>query len=117
MEQNTIKTAVGFLSNNEPFLIDSLRLNINNRGVIEITGWSSLTDFKDVAKREALKELNEIKSLFFKMVNSSEELKRFIDGKSLKFNLWFDDYGKASIEICSEEDGVIYWKINPEKGI
>ena len=39
------------------------------------------------------------------------DLKNFILNKKVVFNLYFDDYGKASIIICTEHDGIVEWKL------
>lgn len=44
-------------------------------------------------------------------VDSWPELKNFISNKKVIYNLYFDDSGKASIVICFEKDGIVYWEI------
>lgn len=109
MTESRIRTAIQFMKEKKPFLVDDLRLGVNEIGVIEITGWSQLKNFGKLTKHRVLEELNEVKLLFFKMVSTSNELRNFIEGKRIKFNLWYDDFGKASIGICSEENGIIHW--------
>ena len=113
--QSKIKTAIEFLKDNHSFLVGDLQLNINGLGDIEITGWSQNTNFQNLTKKSCLQELIEIKQLFFEMLNASSELKEFIMGRAMKFNLWFDDYGKASIAICSEKNEVIEWQLSLKK--
>ena len=63
-----------------------------------------------MTKQRALIELEEIKSLFIKMVSASPELKDFLQNKQLEFSLDFN-YGMGTIRICSEIDGVVKWKV------
>jgi hypothetical protein len=104
-----IKIALEFMRNKQSFLVDDIRLGVNEMDIVEVTGWSQFTNFSNLTKLGALEELGEIKLLFLKMVASSIELEDFIKTRKLKFNLWFDDLGKASIRICSEENGLIHW--------
>ena len=110
METRRIKTAVEFLKDGQSFNVGDLRLGIENN-TITVTGWSQYSYVENLTKNQALKELDEIKTLFNRMVNSSQELKDFIANKITEYNLYFDDYGKGSIIICSEKDGAIKWEM------
>ena len=109
--EKRIKTALEFLKDGQSFTVGELRLDVEESGIIEVTGWSQFKNFSNLTKQQSLKELEEIKSLFYKMVDISIDLRNFIGGKSIKFNLYFDDYGKGSIGICSEKDGKVKWEI------
>ena len=106
-----IAIAIDFLKDGKPFTIEDLRLNILDEGTITVTGWSLYINFDNLTKRQSLKELNEIKILFQKMLDLSPDLVDFITGKKVQYFLYFDDYGKGSIPICSEKNGVIKWEI------
>lgn len=67
----------------------------------------SVYEFANLTKQQCLRELEEIKALFDKMVNASSELKYFIKDKPAEFNLYFDGYGKGSIKLCSEKEKTI----------
>jgi len=108
--RDKIKIAIEFLKDKKSFLVGDLRLEANELGDIEITGWSQYTNFRNLTKENSLEELQGIKSLFYDKLKVSPELANFIKGKDIVFNLYFDDYGKASIEICSEKDSNICWK-------
>lgn len=110
MEQDRIKTAVEFLKDGQSFKVDALRLGIA-ANVIEVAGWSQYIYLDNLTKKQSLTELEEIKALFFKMVDTSLDLKNFILGKIIEYVLYFDDYGKGSIIICSERDNVVKWEI------
>ena len=112
--QSRIKTAIEFLKDSKSFLVGDLRLGVNELGDMEVTGWSQYTNFQNLTKTKSLEELAEIRYLFSEMLNTSPELRIFIEGRSIKFNLWFDDYGKASIGICSEMNGVVRWEADIE---
>lgn len=89
-----------------------LRLGAEKPRVIEVTGWSQYTNFANLTRQQCLRELEEIKALFYKMVDASSELKDFIKDKFIEFNLCFDDYGKVSIGICSEKNGIVKWEVD-----
>lgn len=108
--EGRIKTALEFLKDGQSFLVGELRLGVEIPGTIDVTGWSSYKNFANLTKQQSLKELEEIKAIFYRMVNVSPELKSFIENKSIKFNLYFDDYGKGSIGICSEKDKILAWE-------
>lgn len=105
-----IKTAIEFLKDNIPFRVGELYMGIDESGFLNITGASQSIDLKNITKQGALQELDEIKEMFWKMVSISSELKDFISNKQIKFNLDFD-YGMGDIRICSENDGVVEWKV------
>lgn len=107
-----IKTAIEFLKDNKSLKVGELRLGADKRGVIEVTGWSHYTIFSNLTKQGCLKELEEIKTLFYKMVDVSLDLKKFIEKKPVEFNLYFDDYGKGSIGLCKDKNGIIEWISN-----
>lgn len=105
-----IKTAIEFLKDNIPFRVGELYMGIDESGFLNITGASQSIDLRNITKRIALQELDEIKSIFWKMVSIFLELKDFISDKQIKFNLDFD-YGMGDIRIFSENDGVVEWKV------
>ena len=108
--EGRIKTALEFLKDGQSFTVGELKLGVEQEGVLEVTGWSQYKNFENLTKQQSLKELEEIKALFYKMVNVSKDLKNFIENKSIEFNLYFDDYGKGSIGICSEKDKILAWE-------
>jgi len=110
METGRIKTAVEFLKDGQSFSVGDLRLGIE-RNIINVTGWSQYSNLENLTKHIALKELDEIKTLFQQMIDASPELRIFIVGKKIEYNLYFDDYGKGSIIICSENDRALKWEM------
>ncbi len=108
--EERIRTALEFLKDGQSFTVGELRLGAEKPGVIEVTGWSQYTNFANLTKQQCLRELEEIKALFYKMVDASLELKYFIKDKSAEFTLCFDDYGKGSIGLCSEKENKITWE-------
>ena len=105
-----IETAIEFLKDNLPFRVGELYMGVDESGFLNITGTSQAIDLKNITMQRALKELDEIKSIFQKMVSVSPELKDFISDKQIKFNIDFD-YGMGDIRICSEIDGVVKWQV------
>src|SRR6478672_1043266 len=99
--KSRIKAAIEFLKDNKSFLVGNLRLSVNETGDVQVTGWSHYTDFRNLSKVACLKELSEVKQMFADMLLSSEDLRRFVKDKTIEYCLDFDEYGKASIGICS----------------
>ena len=110
MNIDRIKTVVDFLKDGQSFSVEDLRLGVEGR-TITVTGWSQYTNIRDLTKNRSLKELEEIKTLFLRMVDISKELRTFILNKEIEFNLYFDDYGKGSIIVCSEKQGAVKWEM------
>jgi hypothetical protein len=108
---NRIKAAIEFLKEGRYFKVDDIRLGINELGDIEVAGWSQYSNIENLTKAICLKELNETKSLFYKMLENSSELKRFIQEKGIEYSLYFNDNSKIFISICSEKNGILKWKI------
>lgn len=107
--EDRIKTAVEFLKDGQSFKVGDLRLGVEKPGNVYVTGWTTYNNLENLTKQIALKELQEIKHLFQKMVDISPELKEFIEDKSIEFNLAFD-YGQGAIGVCSEKEGKIIWE-------
>ena len=107
-----IRTALEFLKDNQSFTVGELSLGAEKPGVIEIMGWSRYKNFINLTKQGSLKELEEIKAIFYKMVDISPDLKDFIENKSIEFHLCFDDYGKGSVGICSEKNEILTWEVD-----
>jgi hypothetical protein len=109
--ENRLKIALEFLKDRQSFSVGDLRLGIDNYDCLVVTGWSKYSNFTNLTKKNSIQELEEIKSLFSEMLNSSADLKKFAEKKCIEYVLSFDDYGKASIDICSENNGVLKWQI------
>ncbi|GAB1447368.1 hypothetical protein MASR2M44_03610 [Bacteroidota bacterium] len=109
--ENRIKTALEFLKDGQSFSVGDLRLGIDSYSCIVVTGWSQYSTFTNLTKKSSMQELEEIKSLFAEMLHSSVELQKFAEKRCIEYVLSFDDYGKASIDICSEKNGVLKWQI------
>lgn len=107
--ENRLNTAIAFLKDKESFTVGSLRLGVNDAGNIQVTVWSQYTDIKNLNKAICLRELSEIKQIFSDMLESSEELRKFVRGKTIEYYLDFDDYGKGSIGICAEKHNHVKW--------
>jgi hypothetical protein len=110
--ENRIKIAVELLKEGRSFKVGDLRLGMNGSNILTVTGWSQYLNFFNLTKNTSLNELAEIKDIFSNIVNISNDLKVFIAGKSIEYILCYDDGGKASIDICSERNGVVKWRID-----
>ena len=109
--ENRIKAALEFLKDGQCFTVGDLRLGIDSNNYLVVSGWSQYSNFINLTKKNSLQEFKEIKSLFSEMLDSSTELKKFCEKRCIEYVLSFDDYGKASIDICSEKNGVLKWQI------
>jgi len=107
--KHRIKSALIILQDYGSFKVGELTFNTTDEKSFSVTGWTLKTELKNVTKRIALNELNEIKSLFKKMVQASPELSVFVDQRQIEFNLGYD-YGMGGIGICSEINGQINWE-------
>lgn len=86
-------------------------MGVEKPGSVFVTGWSTFNNLENLTRQIALKELQEIKSLFQKMVDISPELKEFTKDKIVEFNLVFD-YGEGAIGVFSEKGGVVKWEVD-----
>lgn len=110
MGTERIKIAIEFLKEGQSFKVGDLRLGMSGKDKMYVTGWSQYIYIENLTKYEALQELEHIKTLFKQMVESSNELKKFIQDKSIKYNLAFY-YGMGAINICSEKNEIVEWAI------
>lgn len=111
MEAERIKTAMEFLKDGKSFKVGDLRLGMDDGSHMYVTGWSQYSNIENLTKHQALRELEEIKILFQRMIDVSQELKEFIRDKIIKYNLAFD-YGMGAIGICSELEGIVKWEMD-----
>ncbi|SEL98640.1 hypothetical protein [Parapedobacter koreensis] len=109
--ENRIKIALEFLKDGQSFTVGDLRLSMSSSNLLTVAGWSQYLNFSNLTKANSLSELTEIKNIFSDMIAGSDNLKRFVANKSIEYILCYDDGGKASIDICSELDGVVNWKV------
>ena len=110
--EERIKTALEFLRDGQAFTVGDLRLSAERSEVLEVTGWSQYKNFSNLSKKQSLKELEEIKTLFYKMINVSGQLKDFSEDRKVVFNLCYDDYGKGSVLICSQTLERTKWSVD-----
>ena len=104
-----IKSAIPLLMEGHYFKVGELTLGHHEYKQFTVAGATHNNYLENVTKQSAEAELQDIKALFSKMVNAAPELNDFILDKQIEYSLW-SDYGKGSIEICSEKDGQIKWK-------
>ncbi len=112
--QHRIKNALIIIAENKPFKVGDLIFNSKNENHIEISGFTLRNAIESLNNENALRELEEIKSLFLKMVNFSSELQSFIKDREIEYSLIFD-YGMGSLKICSECNGQIEWQMELNK--
>ncbi|MCP9764078.1 hypothetical protein [Lacihabitans soyangensis] len=98
------------LQDNQFLKVGDLTFNLKENRELVVIGWTNYIHFENLTKRQSLIELNEIKDLFRLMLNSSKYLADFVENKTIKYFLNYDDSGKCGIGICSEENGQIFWQ-------
>jgi hypothetical protein len=103
--RNRIKSAIIIIADGRPFKVKDLLFSITDKNTLSVTGWTNQAAFDTIDREIALTELATIKSNFYKMIDISNELKEFIKSKKVEYFLNYD-YGKGSVEICSEINSV-----------
>ncbi|MFP5043135.1 hypothetical protein [Parasediminibacterium sp. JCM 36343] len=106
----TLENVKQLLQDNKSLKIGDLTLNLKANNELAVIGWTNFIHFENLTKRQSLIELNEIKDLFRLMLNSSKDFADFAENKTIIYFLNYDDAGKCGIEICSEENGQIFWQ-------
>jgi hypothetical protein len=100
---------MNYLEVGESRKLGDLRIGVLDENIIYVTGQSKARRIEDMTEKKVLDELNSLKTELRSIIDgSSIELKNFIAGKTIKFNLAYN-YGMGSVEICHEVNGVIYW--------
>ncbi len=110
--ERRIKIALEFLKDGHYFSVGEIRLGVKESNIVEVTGWSKYTNLTNLSKDKCLKELMELKSQFASMVDSSQDLRVFIENKSIEYSFFYDDDDKGSTLVCSERYGVVSWDID-----
>jgi len=88
--QHRIKSALTLLVDGYPFKVGDLTFGCKGKTHLSVTGWTNNNLLENVTKRSALGELEDIKSLFSKMVEASKELSEFIKGRQVEYYLGYD---------------------------
>lgn len=109
---NRIDLAVGVLKQGQPFTAGGLRFEMEGDTSFVVIGWSQWLNFTGLTKVAAIEELSQIKKLCSEMLEGSHDLKKFAADKVIEYRLYFDDGGKASIEICTDKNGTIAWSVD-----
>lgn len=110
-----IEVAVKLLKNGQSYNFGNIRLGIEKPNCIFITGWTQYSTLHYLNKQIALRELENVKNMFSKLVDLSTELKNFAEGKEIEYNLAYS-YGMGSIGICSEKEGTILREVELPSG-
>jgi hypothetical protein len=103
-----IKAALEFLKDNHGFKVGGLFLSIRDN-VVFVAGSTNYDDLKNVNKRIATRELNEIKVEFNEYIELVPEFKNFLKGKSIEYFLTYN-VGMSDILICSESNEKMKWE-------
>ena len=107
-----VKLLPDFLNQERACSVDGLRFEVIGNDVIEIIGWSNYIHLRSITRTIALQELEAIKIHFMSLLKRFQSLSDFFEGKNLKYSLWFEDYGKGSLVICSTFGETIEWLIS-----
>ncbi|MES1181747.1 MAG: hypothetical protein ABUL44_03035 [Flavobacterium sp.] len=103
-----VKTALALLPDGHTMQVGDLSLCCSDNAHFTVKGWT-IHNLENVTQQTSLTELEEIKSLFAKMVIASNDLADFIKDKQIEYYLGYDD-GKGSIGICKEVNEQIKWE-------
>lgn len=112
--QQRIRNALIIITDNKPFKVGDLIFNSKDDNHIEVIGLTVKNTIESLTNEFVLIELQEIKTLFSKMVNISIDLESFIKNRQIKYSLIFN-YGMGSLEICSETNGIVEWQMELNK--
>ena len=107
--QPRIKTALILLADGHSLNVGDLTFSCKDKRHFSVSGWTNNNLLENVTQQSALTELKDIKSMFSKMVDTSNELSEFIKDKQIEYYLGYD-YGMGSIGICSEKGGQLKWE-------
>jgi hypothetical protein len=107
--QHRIKSALALLSEGSSLKVGDLTFGSNDKTHFSVSGWTRSTRLQSLTKQSALAELKDIKLLFSKMIDASQELADFIHGRQVEYSLGYD-YGMGALRICSEYEGQIKWE-------
>jgi hypothetical protein len=80
--KDRLRSALKLLSDGQGFKVSDLHIAYKDKILFSVTGWSQNILLENVTRQSALTELKEIKSLFQKMVEASDELSDFIKNQT-----------------------------------
>jgi hypothetical protein len=103
-----IKAALEFPKDYQGFNVGGLFVSRTDN-VINVAGSTNYSFIENLNKRIAIKEMGNTKAEFNDYVEALPEFKDFMKDKEIKY-YHILDYGKGSIPICSEINGVITWE-------
>ena len=107
--RHRIKNALILLADGHSLNVGDLTFGCKNKNHFSVSGWTNNNLLENVTKQSALSELKDIKSLFSKMVDASNELSEFIKDKQIEYYLGYD-YGMGGLGICYEKNGQMIWE-------
>jgi hypothetical protein len=107
-----IEGALEMLNNGMSATIKGLRLTLITSQELEVAGWSQFTSLENLTRTIIDGELSELKNAFSELTRQYPELSKSMFDKTIVYNVYYDDYGKTSILICSEFNGIIEWAID-----
>ncbi|UEG51283.1 hypothetical protein LK994_07345 [Ferruginibacter lapsinanis] len=107
--KHRINNALILLADGHSLKVGDLTFGCRDKTNFSVSGWTNNILLENVTRQSALTELNDIKSLFSKMVDTSNELADFIKNKQIIYYLGYD-YGMGSIGICNKKNGQLKWE-------
>ena len=82
-----IKNALILLADGHSFNVGELTFGCKDKNHFSVSGWTNNNLLQNVKRQSALEELKDIKSLFSKMVDASNELSEFIKERKIEYYL------------------------------
>ena len=107
--KHRVKSALTLIADGHSFKVGDLTFSCKDKTHSSVSGWTNNNLLENVTRQSALTELQDIKSLFLKMVDASSDLSEFIKDKQIEYYLDYD-YGTGGIGLCHEKGGQVIWE-------
>lgn len=111
LDEAEIRDGISFLKKGETLVIGDITISQYGKDFLNVIGWSSYSDLKNLTKEIVLKELDEVKSIYSMVCEAFSLFDSYQKEKSVKFELAFDS-GKGGVGICSQSGEKIKWYID-----
>jgi len=88
--------------------IGGIVIEKSNNNTVTVKGSTNCFFVDNVTEKVALQELNEIKELYLKLINSSPDFKEYVTNKALVLELYLET-GKSGFLVCSLINDKLVW--------
>ena len=113
MTKKDIQERIWLIPEGIPLNLDNITVRTDSNKLL-VTGWTKTIHFKNITRETILEELNDLKTLYFELSASFDELNDIVKNNDLtiEYHMVYDDAGKCGIGLCSEIDGKLNWYID-----